>query len=352
MPKSVKIVPRTLSGNAPGRASRRPSSAPRRRRPVVAVLVYAGVNAFELGLATEMFGLTDMGPAWYRVVICCERPGQPVSANNDLKLIADAGLRALATADTIIVPGWIDNNAVPSAALLNALRRAHRRGARLVSICSGVFILAATGLLDGRRAAAHWAEAEELASRYPAIHVDPNVLYVDEGDIMSSAGRAAGLDLCLHIVRQDFGAEVANLVARRLVVPPHREGGQAQFIPQAVHKTEHNALAPLFAWAHLHLDSDLTIARLAAKAGMSRRTFIRRFQESTGVAPGEWVVQARIFRARELLEMTRLAIEDIATATGFGSANALRHHFRARLGTSPAHYRASFRRSAAAADVA
>lgn len=352
MPNNLKIVPNVPSGNAPQGASRKPSVAPRRRRPVVAVLIYPGVNAFDLSLATEMFGLTDMGPTWYRVVICCEHPGQAVCANNGLKLIADAGLNALATADTIIAPGWPDTKAIPPASLLNALRRAHRRGARLVSICSGVFVLAATGLLDGRRATAHWAEAEELSNRYKAIHVDPNVLYVDEGDIMSSAGRAAGLDLCLHIIRRDFGAEVANVAAQRLVVPPHREGGQAQFIPRAVQKTERNALAPLFAWAHRHLDSDLTIARLASKAGMSRRTFIRRFQESTGVPPGEWVVQARIFRARELLEMTQLAIEEIATATGFGSADALRHHFRARLGTSPAHYRTSFRRSAVTANVA
>ena len=347
MPDSVKIVPRIgpriETSNLPRRASRKRPPAP---RPVVAVLVYAGVNAFELGLATETFGLTDMGPAWYRVVICCEHPGQPVSANNGLKLVADAGLRALAAADTIIVPGWLDTKAAPSAALLNALRRAHRRGARLVSICSGVFILAAAGLLDGRRATAHWAETEELSRRYPAIHIDPNVLYVDDGDIMSSAGRAAGLDLCLHIVRQDFGAEIANLVAQRLVVPPHREGGQAQFIPQSVQKADGAALAGLFAWTQGHLDSDLTIARLASKTGMSRRTFIRRFQETTGVSPGEWVVQARILRARELLETTRLPIEDVATATGFKSADALRHHFRARLGTSPAHYRDSFHRSA------
>jgi AraC family transcriptional regulator, transcriptional activator FtrA len=352
MPDSIKMMPKNLPRTVPERARRKPFPVPRRRRPVVAVLIYPGVNSFDLSLATEMFGLTDMGPAWYRVVVCCERPGRLLSANNGLKLVADTSLRALAAADTIIVPGWLDTRATPPASLLNALRRAHRRGARLVSICSGVFVLAATGLLDGRRAAAHWAEADELARRYPAIHVDPNVLYVDEGDIMSSAGRAAGLDLCLHIVRRDFGAEVANLVAQRLVVPPHREGGQAQFIPRAVQKTERNALAPLFAWAHRHLDSDLTIARLASKAGMSRRTFIRRFHESTGVAPGEWVVQARTFRARELLEMTQLAIEDIATATGFGSADALRHHFRARLGTSPARYRTSFRRSAVAANVA
>jgi AraC family transcriptional regulator, transcriptional activator FtrA len=350
MPYIVKIVPRTMQRNLSTRASRKPSSS--RRRPVVAILVYDGVNAFELGLATEMFGLDEMGAGWYRVVICCEHPKRPVCANNGLKLVADSSLKALATADTIIVPGWHDTKAPLSASLLNALRRAHQRGTRLVSICSGVFILAATGLLDGRRATAHWAEAEELSSRYPAIQVDPNVLYVDEGDIMSSAGRAAGLDLCLHIVRQDFGAEIANHVAQRLVVQPHREGGQAQFIPQAVQKTEGDTLAAMFDWARRHLDSDLTISRLATKARMSRRTFIRRFQDATGVSPGEWVVQARVSRARELLEMTRLPIEDVATATGFKSADTLRHHFRARLDTSPAHYRASFRRSAEPASAA
>jgi AraC family transcriptional regulator, transcriptional activator FtrA len=317
-------------------------SRPSRRVQTVAVLAYDGVNAFELGLAVEVFGLTDMGPGWYRVVVCTEHPGRPLIANNGLKIIADAGLKTLARADTIIVPGWSDKEVTPSATLLDALRRAHQRGVRIASICSGVFVLAAAALLDGRRATVHWAQTDLLSSRYPAVNVDPNVLYVDDGDIMSSAGRAAGLDLCLHIVRRDYGAEIANRVAQRLVVPPHREGGQAQYIPQSVRKAEGDTLAPVFAWAQHHLDQDLTINRLASRARMSRRTFIRRFEEATGMSPGEWVVQARVLRARELLEATQIPIEGIATATGFGSAEALRHHFRQRLGTSPVRYRAVF----------
>ncbi len=340
MPNIVNIMP-----NPSLRPNRRKARLPQ-REPVVAVLAYDGVNVFELGLAVEVFGLTDMGAGWYRMVVCSERPGELLVANNGIRIMADSGLNGLARADMVIVPGLLDIDKAPSMSLLDALRRAHRRGARVASICSGVFVLATAGLLEGRRATAHWAQTELLSSRYPAIHVDPNVLYIDDGDIMSSAGRAAGLDLCLHIVRRDFGAEVANRVAQRLVIPPHREGGQAQYIPQPVHKTEGDALASVFAWAQCHLDHDLAIERLASRARMSRRTFIRRFEEAVGVSPGEWVVQARVSRARELLEATQLPIERVATATGFGSAEALRHHFRRRLGTSPAHYRAAFRTSA------
>ncbi|WP_420888160.1 helix-turn-helix domain-containing protein [Bradyrhizobium elkanii] len=338
MPTIVKIMP---TPKRPPRPHHRKSSSPA-RPPRVTIVIYDGVNAFELGLAVEVFGLTEMGVDWYDVVVCSERPNQPLVSNNGITIAAKAGLKALTLADTIVVPGCLDTEVTPSRSLLNALCRAHRRGARIASICSGAFILAAAGLLDGRRATAHWAQAERLASRYPAIDVDPNVLYVDDGDIMSSAGRAAGLDLCLHIVRGDYGADVANRVAQRLVVPPHREGGQSQFIPQPVYETDDNALAPVFTWAQRNLDRELTIARLASRAKMSRRTFIRRFEQATGLAPGEWVVQARVLRARQLLEATKMAIEDVASATGFGSAEALRHHFRTRLGTSPVRYRAIF----------
>ena len=228
MPYSVKIMP-----NLPIRSSRRKSRSEGAQR-VVAVLAYDGVSAFELGLAIEVFGLSNMGPDWYRVVVCSERPGQPLAVNNGLKIIADAGMGALARADTIIVPGSREIVESPSIAMLDALRRAHRRGARMASICTGAFILAAAGLLDGRRATAHWAQTETLSRRYPRVQVDANVLYVDDGDILTSAGRAAGLDLCLHIVRSDHGTEVANHVARRLVIAPHREGGQAQYIRQPV----------------------------------------------------------------------------------------------------------------------
>jgi AraC family transcriptional activator FtrA len=345
MPYIVKIMPRKI---VPDRITSKPPIRSSRGKPraegtrAVAVVAYDGVSAFELGLALEVFGLSRMGPDWYRVVVCSERPGRPLTANNGLKVIADAGLTALARADTIIVPGSRDI-VEASPALLDALRRAHRRGARVASICAGAFILAAAGLLDGRRATTHWAHTRELSRRHPRVQVDANVLYVDDGDIMTAAGRAAGLDLCLHIVRSDHGTDVANQVARRLVIAPHREGGQAQYIRQPVPPVEGDALAAVFAWAQRHLDRDLTISTLAAKARMSRRTFIRRFEDATGMSPGEWVVQTRVARARELLEATRIPVEGVATETGFGSADAMRHHFRQRLGTSPANYRAAFR---------
>jgi AraC family transcriptional regulator, transcriptional activator FtrA len=324
---------------------RRARTRNRQSRPsnnLVAVLAYDGVNAFELGLAVEVFGLPNMGRDWYRVIICADRPGRPLAAGGGVTLVADFGLPSLRQAGTIIVPGWQDIDREPPEILLNALRRAHARGARIASICSGVFVVAAAGLLAGRHVTAHWANAEALARKYPQVQVDANVLYVDDGDILSSAGRAAGLDLCVHIVRRDFGAEVANEVARRLVIPAHREGRQAQFIPCAVW-AEGDPLAELRAWIREHLDHDLTIDDLAARAKMSRRTFIRRFEEGVGVAPGEWVLQERTARACNLLEATRMSVERVATAVGFGSADALRHHFRIRLDTTPARYRSGFR---------
>jgi AraC family transcriptional activator FtrA len=315
-----------------------PARRRRRSNNVVAVLAYDGVSGFELGIAVEMFGLSGLG---YRVLVCADRPGRHLSANG-VKIVVDAGLEAIARAGTIIVPGWQHIEAKPSDTLVAALRRAHARKARIASICSGVFVLAAAGLLDGRRATTHWANAEALAQRYPRIHVDPNVLYVDDGDVLTSAGRAAGLDLCLHIIRRDHGAEVANRVARRFVIAPHREGGQAQFIVHPV-RTEGDPLTHVFDWARQHIDNDMSIDRLAAQAHMSRRTFIRRFEEATGDSPGAWIVQERVTHARDLLESTDLSVEQIATMTGFGSADTLRHHFRKRLRTTPNLYRATFR---------
>jgi AraC family transcriptional regulator, transcriptional activator FtrA len=311
-------------------------------KPLVAVLAYDGVCTFELGIAVEVFGLTGMGTDWYRVVVCSDRPHRPLRAKGGVWVMAEAGLDALARAGTIIVPGWQNIDARPREVLLDALQRAHKNGSRIASICSGVFVLAATGLLDGRRAAVHWANAEALATRYPLIRVDASVLYVDDGELLTSAGRAAGLDLCLHIVRRDHGIAVANQVARRLVIAPHRDGGQAQFIPRPV-LAEKDAIGDVFSWARQHLEQDLSIASLAARVRMSRRTFIRRFEEATGVSPGKWVLDARLAGARQLLESSNMSIERIAIAVGFGSADALRHHFRSRIRTSPTRYRFSFR---------
>jgi AraC family transcriptional regulator, transcriptional activator FtrA len=308
---------------------------------LVAVLAYDGVSTFELGIATEIFGLSGMGSDWYRVVVCSDLPGRKLTVNGGLKIVTEAGLDTLLDAGTIIVPGSPDIDAAPSPAIIEALRRAHAAGKRIASICSGVFVLAAAGLLDGRRAAVHWANAAALSRRYPQITVDPDVLYIDEGMILTSAGRAAGLDLCLHIVRRDYGIEMANQAARRLVVAPHRSGGQAQFIPRPVPR-ESSRLGDVLAWARHNVDQDLSIDRLASEGRMSRRTFIRRCQEATGLAPGEWVLQTRLSEACRLLETTRMPISQVAAAVGLGSADTLRHQFRARLRTSPARYRSSF----------
>ena len=312
------------------------------RSNLVAVLAYNGVSAFELGIAIEAFGLSNMTKGWYRVLVCADLPGIPRAATGGVQVVASAGLECLRHAGTIVVPGWHEIDAVPPLSLMDSLRRSHKNGARIVSICSGVFILAAAGLLDGRRVAAHWANAQALATRYPKLRVDPSVLYVDEGDILTSAGRAAGLDLCIHIIRNDYGAVVANEAARRLVVASHREGGQSQFIPSRVW-TENNPFTGLRVWIHEHLDSTLTIAMLSAKVRMSQRTFIRRFKEAAGMSPGQWVLQERMTVACNLLETSALSVEQTATAVGFRSADSLRHHFRVRLGTSPAQYRGRFR---------
>src|SRR6516165_1763756 len=309
-----------------------PKSKTERPSSVVAVLAYEGVSTFELGIAVEIFGLSGMGPDWYRVIVCSDRPGAMLSANGGVKIVATAGLEALHGAGTVIVPGSPDIDAPPSPAIIEALRRAHANGKRIASICSGVFVLAAAGLLDGRRAAVHWANAETLARRYPQITVDPAVLYVDEGNILTSAGRAAGLDLCLHIVRRDYGIEIANQAARRLIVAPHRSGGQAQFIPRPV-PNEGDRLGDVLAWARRNLDQDLSIDRLAAQARMSRRTLIRHCVEATGLAPGEWVLQPRLAEACRVLETTRLSVEQTAAAVGLGSADT--HAISSAPGSAP-----------------
>ena len=277
-----------------------------------------------------------MGPDWYRFAVCAIEPG-PLRAIGGFQIVADGGLELLDQADTIVIPGWRGAGSEPvPTALIEALRKAHARGARLMSICSGVFALAATGLLSGRRATTHWHHVEKLAGAYPDIRVEPDVLYVDEGRVLTSAGSAAGIDLCLHVVRADFGPEIANRLARRLVVPPHREGGQAQFIERPVPPAREAVRS------RSPLRPDARAARTRAahrrtrRRGRHERAHVpRRFKAATGLPPGEWLLAERLIRARELLETTRHSIESIAGATGFGSAATLRHHFRARLGTSP-----------------
>jgi len=321
------------------------SSRPEPNRLVVA-LVYDGLCSFEYGCAAEVFGLPrpEYGADWYRFRTCATDAG-PLRAMGGLKVSASGGLGLLARAGTIVIPGWKGVDAAPSPALIRALRAAHARGARLVSICSGVFVLAAAGLLDGKRATTHWRYADALARRYPRIGVDPDVLYIDEGQVLTSAGSAAGLDLCLHIVRRDFGPKIANEVARRLVIAPHRDGGQAQFIERPVARREGDARLPaLLDHLQRQLKTPIHVAELARRVAMSERTFLRRFRETTGMTPSAWLAAARADRARELLESSNLSIDEIAIEAGFGTAMTLRHHFRRRLSLSPSAYRRRFAR--------
>ncbi|WP_425467544.1 transcriptional regulator FtrA [Rhizobium glycinendophyticum] len=314
--------------------------------PRVVSLVYDGLCTFEFGVAVEVFGLArpEMGETWYRHATAAIEPG-PLRAAGGLIATAAGGLELLEEADLIVVPGWRGIDAPVPAPLLDALCGAHARGTRLMSLCSGIAVLAATGLLDARRATTHWRYAEKVATRHPQIHLDPDVLYVDEGDILTAAGSAAGIDLCLHVVRRDFGPDVANSVARRLVVPPHREGGQAQFIVRPVpREREGQRLGPLIDWIDTNLQNELTLADMADRAGMSKRTFQRRFRDLTGSSPGEFLLARRLRRACDLLErQATISVDDIALASGFGTPATLRHHFRNRLSTSPAAYRTRFR---------
>jgi AraC family transcriptional activator FtrA len=321
--------------------------APAAGKRVVA-LVYDGLCSFEFGCAAEIFGLArpEFGANWYEFTTAAVEPG-PLRASGRLMVQADGGLELLDDAGTIIVPGWKGLDLAPPGALVEALLRAHARGARIVTICSGVFPLAATGLLDGRRATTHWRYAEALQRRHPEIEVDPNVLYVDEGQLLTSAGSAAGLDLCLHLVRRDHGPEIANQVARRLVIAPHRNGGQAQFIERPVQARPESRLSSLFDTMRARLAEPWSNAELARLAAMSERTFLRRFREATGSTPADFLIAARVDRARELLEATSLPIDEVAAQSGFGAVATLRHHFQRRLGVSPATYRQRFARSAA-----
>jgi AraC family transcriptional activator FtrA len=314
-------------------------------RPTVSVLAYDGMTAFETGIVTEVFGLVwpDIGVDWYELAICTENR-RPVRMIGGATLHSPYGLDELAEAQTVIVPSVADVTVDPSPELVAALRRAHRRGARVVSICSGAFALAAAGLLDGRRATTHWRYADALRRRYPGIEVDPSPLYVDGGDVLTSAGCAAGLDLSLHIVRTDFGAAVANAVARRLVVQPHREGGQAQYIEAHVRPdADDDRVAASMAWARKHLAEAITVEVLAQRANMSTRTYLRHFNRCAGTSPIRWLIGQRVQASLPLLETTTMPVERIAAAVGFDAPVTFRHHFQAVMHTSPSAYRRAFR---------
>ncbi|SDD71347.1 transcriptional regulator, AraC family with amidase-like domain [Actinokineospora iranica] len=308
----------------------------------MSVLAYEGMSAFELGIVTEVFGLPrpELDVDWYRLTLCADGPVRVVGGAT---LHADAGLAALADADTVIVPGVPDVRAEVAPALVAALRAAHARGARLVSICSGAFALAAAGLLDGRRATTHWRYADLLAARHPEVLVDPDVLYVDDGDVLTSAGSAAGIDLCVHLVRADHGATVANAVARRLVVPPHREGGQAQFIETPVPAPADDPVSASMAWALANLATPLTVEALAHHAHLSPRTYLRRFKRASGTSPIRWLIARRVQASLALLESGDESVAEVAAAVGFDSPVTYRHHFTRAMRTSPSAYRRAFR---------
>ncbi|MEJ2852383.1 MULTISPECIES: helix-turn-helix domain-containing protein [unclassified Saccharothrix] len=306
----------------------------------VAVAATDGMLHFELALAQEVFGNPPAVPTpWYDVAIYGSHPARV----GRFLVEPDHGLDRLAHADTVIVPALVDVDADPPADLVDAVRAAHESGARVVSLCTGAFVLAAAGLLDGLRATTHWAHTDQLAARYPRVTVDPDVLYVDNGTVLTSAGKAAALDLCLHLVRRDHGSAVANVVARRLVVPPHRAGGQAQFVSTPVPEQDDHPLADVLPWAARHLDQPLTVEDLARRANMSSRHLTRHFHAVTGTTPLQWLHTQRLRRAQELLETTDDSIDTIATAAGMGTATTLRRHFHRALGVPPDTYRRTFR---------
>lgn len=296
---------------------------------------------FELGIAYEIFGNPPLEPVdeWYDVRLC--GPG-PVRVG-PFMVEPDDGLDRLARADTVIVPACVDVDEPPPAELVEAVRAAHLAGARIASLCTGAFVLGAAGLLDGRKATTHWGHAAALSARYPQAVVDPDVLYTDNGSVLTSAGKAAAVDLCLHLIHLDHGATIANTVARRLVVPPHRAGGQAQFVSTPVPVSGDHTLAQLLAWAQERLDQPLTVTDLARRANTSPRHLGRLFRSVTGQTPLQWLLTQRVRRAQQLLEATDYSIEAVAVATGMGTATTLRRQFKRVVGVPPDTYRRSFR---------
>jgi AraC family transcriptional regulator, transcriptional activator FtrA len=310
----------------------------------VAVLVLDNVAPFELGVLCEVFGtdrVKDGFPGYE--FHTCSPDGGPVRTRSGWMLTPTADLAPLETADLVAVPAYpLDCPTPPEVA--DALRRAADRGAYVLSVCSGAFLLAEAGLLEGRRCTTHWQYADELARRYPDLKVDPDVLYIADDNIMTSAGTAAGIDLCLHLIRREHGSAIANALARRMVVPPHRDGGQAQYVEAPVPRTaDAPTLEPLLSWLVTTLDREHTVESLAARAHMSSRTFARRFRAETGTTPHDWLTAQRVLLARRLLEDTGLGVDAIALRAGFGTAAMLRHHFTRRVATTPQQYRTTFR---------
>ncbi|WP_432032633.1 GlxA family transcriptional regulator [Streptomyces antibioticus] len=318
----------------------------------VAAVLLDGVHPFELGVVCEVFGIdrSDEGlPVYDFAVVSAEGPSLGTHVGG-LTVSTPYGLDRLEEADLIAVPAGSEyHRREYPPGLLDALRRAVDRGTRVLSVCSGVFVLGAAGLLDGRRCAVHWHHAQELSRHYPRARVEPDVLYVDEDPVITSAGTAAGIDACLHLVRKEQGPEVANRIARRMVVPPHRDGGQAQYIERPLPRSSCDTVGEVLAWMDEHLDQEVTVEQLAARAHMAPRTFARRFQQETGTTPYRWLLRQRVLLAQHLLEATDETVDAIAWRTGFGTAGALRHQFVRALRTTPNAYRRAFRGPQAAA---
>lgn len=321
-----------------------PLTPPPPAGPLVVALLYDGLCSFEFGIAAEIFGLPrpEMGPGWYRFASCALEEG-PLRAQGGLLVTPEEGPEALDRADLVVIPGWRGAESPVPEELRAKLREAHARGARLASICSGAFVLAAAGLLDGGPAATHWRYAEALRRRHPAVQVDEASLYRIHGRIFTSAGSAAGIDLLVEIVRRDFGPKAANSVARRLVMPAHRTGGQAQVLERPVALRPGTEVSPLLEKMRATLAEDWPLERMAREARMSRRTFLRRFAEAAGEPPGLWLAAARLEAAKTLLRESRAGLEEVAAACGFRSAEALRRQFRRRIGLGPAEWRAGLR---------
>ncbi len=306
----------------------------------VVTLIYNNLCLFEFGIASEIFGLPrpELDVEWYDFQVCSVA-SEEHKALGGITIHAKKGLKLLDSADTIVLPGWTQGE--PPDLLIKKLRNAYDRGARLVSICSGAFLLGRAGLLDGRSATTHWHKVEKLQVEFPNARIVPDVLYVDDGQLLTSAGSAAGIDLGLHIIRKDYGAAIANSVARRLVLPAHRSGGQSQFIPKPVAR-ERTSLSPLLDWVLEHLDLPHTVTSLAARANCSERSLLRRFRATTNQSPMQWIIERRVDRAKELLENANITMADIVEHTGFRTPETLRHHFRCLVGVSPSTYRRSF----------
>ena len=312
----------------------------------VVVIVYDGVSPFELGVVCESWGMdrSEMGLPTFDFAVCAPEPGT-VHTSMGFELQVHHGLERVRSADLVVVPAVPRRAPVPPA-VLDVLRESHARGARVMSVCSGAFALGAAGLLDGRRCTAHWMQTDELAARFPRAKVVPEVLYVDDDRILTSAGTAAGIDASLYLWREEFGAAAASLVARRMVVPPQREGGQAQFIDNPVPKCDGETLGPVLTWIVEHLEEGLPVEDLAARSAMSPRTFARRFRAETGTTPHAWITTQRVRRAEQLLEQTDRSVDQIADDVGFGNAATLRHHLARARGLSPQQYRRRFRTTA------